>query len=196
MNLTKLFEAQRVLDERIEKEHPRKNGESRISLKVLALLVEIGETANFWRGFKFWSKNQNPVTTSISPIFGTNVDGSQHQSFREYNPLLEELVDCLHFILSIGNELNIQDRFSETVNFNIGARTKITHPVDNFKKVFRSAAALNSEFVDERYLKTIYMDLFSEFTTLVDSLGFTEEQLETAYYEKNKINHERQDGGY
>ena len=186
MNLTKLFEAQRVLDERIEQEHPVGINEDRVDKKILALQVELGECANEWRGFKFWSKDQTPRTQVPVTLWG--------EPYR--NPLLEELVDCLHFILSIGNELNIQDRFSETVNFNIGSRTKITRPVDNFKKVFRSAAELNSEFVDERYLKTIYMDLFSEFTTLADSLGFTEEEIETAYYEKNKINHERQDGGY
>lgn len=52
MNLQKLFDTQKVLRDRIGYE-----GEDRFEKLILALLVEIGECANEWRGFKFWSKN-------------------------------------------------------------------------------------------------------------------------------------------
>ncbi|MGG3951379.1 dUTP diphosphatase, partial [Geobacillus thermodenitrificans] len=48
MNLQKLFEMQRQLDEYIEREHPRQEGEDRLSKKILALMVELGELANEW----------------------------------------------------------------------------------------------------------------------------------------------------
>lgn len=60
MNLAKLFEMQRQLDEHIEKEHPRKPREDRLVKKILALQVELGELANCWRGFKYWSHDQEP----------------------------------------------------------------------------------------------------------------------------------------
>ncbi|MEK4091705.1 dUTP diphosphatase [Viridibacillus sp. FSL H8-0110] len=48
MNLTKLFEAQRELDLYIDQQHPVQPGEDRLSKKILALLVELGECANEW----------------------------------------------------------------------------------------------------------------------------------------------------
>lgn len=165
MNLTKLFEAQRVLDERIEKEHPRAKGENRLESKSLALLVELGEAANEYRGFKFWSNNQ---------------------SSRE--GLLGELVDCLHFMLSIGNEVNAQvSVVRETMKYS----QNFDKPTRGFNLTYFYAASF-AEFPR----KITYYDLWPNFITLVKALGFTTEQLETAYYEKNKINHERQDGGY
>jgi len=59
MNLTKLFEMQRVLDERIVKEKGLE-GKDLLPQKILALQVELGECANEWRGFKFWSNRQEP----------------------------------------------------------------------------------------------------------------------------------------
>ena len=50
--------------------------------------MEIGELANEWRGFKFWSKDQEP--RSKEPL---TARGKPY-----YNPLLEEYADVLHFI--------------------------------------------------------------------------------------------------
>ena len=63
MNITKLFEAQAELDAHITEQHPVKDGEDRLANKVLALQVELGELANEWRGFKFWSSNDKPRIT-------------------------------------------------------------------------------------------------------------------------------------
>ena len=41
-----------------------------------------------------------------------------------------------------------------------------------------------------------YQDVFECFASLGALLGFTDEQIEQAYYDKNKINHERQSDGY
>jgi dimeric dUTPase (all-alpha-NTP-PPase superfamily) len=38
--------------------------------------------------------------------------------------------------------------------------------------------------------------LFAAYLNLGEMLGFTEEQIEQAYFEKNKINHQRQEVGY
>src|SRR5699024_9118453 len=97
--------------------------------------------------------------------------------------MLEEYVDCLHFVLSIGNDLgvlaytkydyntgNIMDQFmdiSREIN-----RIYMTHKVDFWK---------------------LLADLF---LTLGDMLGFTPAQIINAYYDKNKVNHARQVQGY
>src|SRR5690625_2371786 len=59
MNLQKLFETQKKLDERIVKEKGLE-GKDLLDKKILALQVELGEIANEFRGFKFWSEDQEP----------------------------------------------------------------------------------------------------------------------------------------
>src|SRR5690625_4329698 len=133
MNLSKLFETQKELDERIVKEKGLE-GEDLLDKKILALQVELGELANEWRGFKFWSEDQVPRTEHIcelcdgaKEISATTDTGSVGETYEVYdtyevdvecplcegydndeNPLLEEYVDCLHFIISIGNDLEIE----------------------------------------------------------------------------------------
>lgn len=180
MNLTKLFKAQRVLDERIEQEHPVKPEEDRVAMKILALQVELGECANEWRGFKFWSNDQEPRTYTTRTVS----DGYRLKS-RPYNPLLEELVDVLHFILSLGNEVKYDGQFLPPyADF-------IPETTDAFTDVFYYTTKLRNNFVDD-----VFELLLESYFKLVYSLRFDWNQIETAYYEKNKINHERQDGGY
>src|SRR5690625_840666 len=121
MNLEKLFKIQAELDKRIVEKHGLQN-EDLLDKKILALQVELGELANEWRGFKFWSKDQEPKTTGM--CWNCVEEGEGYFSGREWtgikeeciecggtgidtneNPLLEEYVDCLHFILTIGLEL-------------------------------------------------------------------------------------------
>src|SRR5690625_2038703 len=139
MNLNKLFEAQRKLDERIVKEKGLEN-EDLLDKKILALLVELGELANKYRGFKFWSEDQEPNTKVYYgppelPDVGTYK-----------NPLLEEYVDCLHFILSIGNNLG----FSH--NMTIEKSLLKTHKdiLSQFKKLFYLAYSVGT-FKDSRH---------------------------------------------
>lgn len=215
MNLSKLFELQRQLDEHIEREHPPKDGENRLVKKILALQVELGELANEWRGFKYWSHDQEPRTwypnekdickyCEGEPIFIENgkivgqcekCDGC---GVHFHNPLLEEYVDCLHFILSVGLELKEIFGFEPIVNFkNLDHSNDITR---QFNEVFSSTSSLHMSLVDEFYdnedRQGIYEEMFEQFIHLGKTLGFTWEQIEESYFEKNRINHERQATGY
>lgn len=216
MNLSNLFETQRILDARIMEKHPELVGQKNLDWKVLALQVELGECANEYRGFKKWSNDQQPRIEEDVPCAlcdGTgdlnyewiqeDAEGTGNHEFIECidcdctgvigvkNPLLEEYVDCLHFIISIGLELNILDRYADEVNFNIGSRARRTFPTDEFRNTFRKVAVF-----DMHWNERDYMDVLSAFSTLGDSLGFTEEEIEDAYFKKNEINHERQEAGY
>lgn len=201
MNLINLFETQRILDERIMEKHPELVGQNNLDWKILALQVELGECANEWRGFKKWSNDQEPRTKLFTWIDGLGkcvestsdprmlIENGQFNAFRIKNPLLEEYVDCLHFILSIGLELEFTD-----LCINHSSVKRLPEQIDsmiNFSTVF--------SFVDQlRRTKSFhwYDSLFERFIILGFSLGFTWEQIEQAYYDKNAINHTRQDTGY
>jgi dimeric dUTPase (all-alpha-NTP-PPase superfamily) len=204
MNLSKLFQMQKVLDERIEKEHPRHEGEDRLAKKILALQVELGELANEARFFKFWSNNQKPRTLvySICPSCdgtgtpkgipwesGIDCDKCEGTGEIETNPLLEEYVDNLHFILSIGLDLEIPEIYGvEFENIYCGDEPDITN---QFLKV-KELALLSIPYTHAGE----WNELFIEFVCLGQMLGFTWKQIEEAYMEKNKKNHQRQDEGY
>lgn len=204
MNLSKLFEAQKKLDNRIVEEKGLQ-GEDLLDEKILALQVELGELANEWRGFKFWSEDQDSRTEAWrciacgyeedENIDCINIDLDNHyDSWNEMvNPLLEEYVDCLHFILSIGNDLNISiDCMSE-----YGDYTE-NETENTFNKLFYTVSELWTYiYSDKDYLEEHYKILFAMFVGLGElQLSFTWQQIEQAYYEKNKINHERQASGY
>lgn len=211
MNLIKLFEMQKVLDDRIIKEHGLE-GQDLLPKKILALQVELGECANEWRGFKMWSKDQEPRTKRehlCSICDGTGDENYQSNledrlegrdgypylkcedcngtgKLAESNPLLEEYVDCLHFILSIGlsdpllcvHDWNYTPRKDETV-------------IKQFNSTFFHLAIFS-----ESYASWDYEAVLTFILGLGEMLGFTWEQIETAYMDKNSVNHDRQTNGY
>lgn len=185
MNLTKLFDMQRTLDARIVEQHGLQ-GQDLLPQKILALQVELGECANEWRGFKFWSTDQDPREKEMSIIdLSKRFNTETGENIEWKNPLLEEYIDCLHFILSIGLDLDI-----DVYAFGIEAVTSDTI-IDSFKSVF-DAITLFSEDLEI----WDYEQLFDRFAGLGNMLGFTSEQIEEAYLNKNKVNHERQDTNY
>ncbi|NYV64630.1 dUTP diphosphatase [Bacillus sp. Gen3] len=189
MNLKPLFETQKVLRDRI-----RYNEPDRFRKLILALLVEIGECANEWRGFKFWSQNQLPNTYAQCEKCGglgwyyynppINEKTMCECFDNPKNPLLEEYVDGLHFVLELGIEINITpiacDLYYKAVSID-----------KQFIGLYKYVLNLLTEKTAERYI-----ELLMVYVGLGDLLGFTWEQIEQAYYNKNKINHERQENGY
>lgn len=74
MNLAKLFEMQRQLDDRIIKEKGL-SGQNLFPNTVLALQVELAEFANEGRWFKHWSNKQTPfVETEVCDYCGEDVE--------------------------------------------------------------------------------------------------------------------------
>ncbi|MFC4403713.1 dUTP diphosphatase [Gracilibacillus xinjiangensis] len=161
MNWQTLFHMQRDLDHYILQQHDLKNEEV-FEKKVLALLVEVGELANETRCFKYWS---------LKPASPKQV-------------IAEEYVDGIHFILSIGLVLGIED-YKENVP---EIKADIT---EMFLHIYEAITILKKERT-----KAAFNKLFYTYLQLGDNLGFTAEDIKTAYIEKNKINFERQDSGY
>jgi dimeric dUTPase (all-alpha-NTP-PPase superfamily) len=162
VNLTKLYIMQRELDAHIQDNH-QLHQVNLIEKKILALLVEIGELANETRCFKFWS---------LKP------PASQEK-------ILEEFVDGVHFILSLGiecefekNELAFENTSSESL-------------IEQFLTVY---AAVNEFRVYQTFGN--FKRLFSEYISLANLLGFNSFEIEQAYIQKNEVNYERQQNGY
>jgi len=139
-------------------------GQDLFTNKVEALLCEIQETANETRCFKHWS-NKGPDMANA----------------------LEETADSFHFVLSLGNDLDIDPE--EVANQKARAYEDLTSQFIALSYVATCMAMYNDK-------KRYYLEVVSHFKGLVGLLGFTEEQLEQAYYDKNKVNHERQASNY
>ncbi|MDQ0412949.1 dUTP diphosphatase [Mesobacillus stamsii] len=163
MNTNKLFQMQKALDSYIERHHQLENDDL-FDRKLLALLVEIGELANETRCFKFWS---------VKPAAETDV-------------ILEEFVDGVHFILSLGIECGFDDM--ESILPGTSTETEATRQLlaiyDSVQK-FRNSRSRNS-----------YLELFQGYIKLAQLLGLNDTQIEQAYIAKNEVNYQRQRSGY
>ena len=216
MNLNELFKLQAKLDEKIVKEKGLE-GQDLLNKKILALQVELGELAQNWRGFKYWSNDQKPRTTAKCEMcdglgndiyFTGSYDNGTLQECSEpceycdgtgnddsKNQLLEEYVDCLHFILSIGLELGMDEIAGELdlKKFDLSTSNTI---LSCFIGLSYDIADLYYQKENDDMASFLYEHILLEFAKLGKALGFTWQQVEQAYLEKNKINHERQEQGY
>jgi dimeric dUTPase (all-alpha-NTP-PPase superfamily) len=163
MEFEKLFKMQTALDRYIEENHQLQN-EDLFDRKILALLVEIGELANETRSFKFWS---------VKPS-------------SEKAVILEEFVDGIHFILSLGIEssfdkepVELEEKQSElTVN-------------DLFLEIYEAV----STFRKSRSLSH-YLTVLEYYLQLGAKLGISFQEIEKAYVQKNEVNYKRQQNRY
>jgi dimeric dUTPase (all-alpha-NTP-PPase superfamily) len=162
MNIDTMFELQKVLDTHIKEKHSLEK-ENLVDRKILALLVELGELANETRCFKFWSIKPPSASEKI----------------------LEEFVDGIHFILSIGIDLSYE------AGFELKIIEKEISQVDQFLAIYQCITEFRLG-----HTKETYEDLLSEYFSLGLLLGFSTEEIMFAYISKNEINHERQEQGY
>ncbi|WP_027416479.1 dUTP diphosphatase [Aneurinibacillus terranovensis] len=204
MNLSKLFEMQRELNAHIIKEKGLE-GQDLMPNTILALQAELGELANEWRGFKHWSNDREPRTFKRDSCPDCAKRGfSRYNPPKEENywcetcagylvidknPLLEEYVDCLHFILSIGLQVGVSTDIDVTP---CPPNKDIRSITIRFIKLMK-----NADSVIEHDNKELAWSIYAgSFIGLGAELGFTWEQIEQAYFEKNKVNHTRQESGY
>lgn len=182
-SLSELYEMQVELDLRII-EQKGLEGRNLLPNTVLALQVELGECANEWRGFKHWSKDQQPRTENI-------VHDGYGGIINYTNPLLEEYVDCLHFFLSLARQLEVDP----SMLFN----TDVRWDEEDISKIFTILINRVGKIgeASERETQASYLYIASmHFVYLGAQLGFTWEQITVAYVAKNQVNHNRQATGY
>lgn len=161
MDWKTLFSMQQDLDNYIAQNHDLK-GQDLFEERFLALLVELGELANETRCFKFWSTKDKSDTAII----------------------LEEYVDNIHFLLSIG--LHKGYEFSH-IDFSI----TYFNDTEQFNHVFEKCMHFYKDQTEENY-----QSMFKEYLRLAKLLGFSEKDIQEAYHKKNEVNYERQEKGY
>ncbi|ANU23654.1 dUTP diphosphatase [Planococcus donghaensis] len=161
MKLQKLFNMQEELDRFIQSN--QNINEDVFRKKGLALLVELAELANETRCFKFWSTK-----------------GASERSV-----ILEEYVDSIHFLLSLGIEknLNTLESWPDPI-----AEKELT-------ELFLRTQQAIQKFL-ENYSMSNYMEVWSCYGGLARALEFNYEDVLEAYIQKNKTNYDRQHDGY
>lgn len=168
INLQELSKVQKVLRDRIEYK-----GKDRFDKLALAFIVELGELANEVRFFKFWSNDQ--------------------EMRRE--KALGEYVDNIHFLLDMGLALGYGEGGKYTYDsLGIGHNLK-SHKYDDLTYQFLWISNTASNVWNHAHEDHFEL-LVLEYLALGEMLGFTGEEVEKAYMEKNKINHQRQESGY
>lgn len=130
--------------------------------RITALQVEFNELLNELPFiFKYWSSKY------------TDKDAIN------WDKVLEEYVDGLHFIISIANDLEI-----ETFEYQAPV-------VYDMRKLARGINNMIS-----RLNKRSFAEMFNHFILFGEKLGFTKEQVEKAYMKKYEKNFARQEQGY
>lgn len=202
MNLEKLLEMQRVLDEQIiNGKEIKLSAEELFFNTVVALDVELSEFANEGRWFKVWSDDQKPRNKVFKPY----INPMRGEGGEYTNPLLEEFVDGVHFFLSIANqkgwqesmylyEESVEERRVEGLDGGLnGAFLEM-----KFWLMKMSFEKSKNEFIlgrptNEWYFRTAW---FIYICIGLVGFDFTPEQIEQAYIAKNEVNHKRQESGY
>lgn len=182
MDLVKIFAMQKELDNHILKEQGLTK--TPFNDRVLAFIVELGECANEWKGFKFWKVPHKRKPNTWAQRGAAMMPEDQEW----YNPLLEEFVDKVHFIASLGISMNVNPEKVVVKNLDVWKADSITE-----QYILMAGKAY------ELYLYHNRMDwntLLRMLLALGEMLGFSKEQIEDAYIKKNTLNHERQVNGY
>ena len=161
MNLQKLFEMQKELDAFIEK--TQKIERDVFKEKGLALMVELAELANETRCFKFWS-TKGPSERDI---------------------ILEEYVDSIHFILSLG----LLKGFTSIEEWPVVEEKR------DLTEIFLMTQNAILKFINNP-TKEGYLAIWQYYGVIAYNLGFSFNDVVHAYLEKNEENYKRQRSGY
>ncbi|MGL4647559.1 MAG: dUTP diphosphatase [Mycoplasmoidaceae bacterium] len=162
INLNEILKIQDQLDNYIESNH-QLNKADLLSRKKLALIVELAELCNEVRSFKFWSLKASSPKKII----------------------LDEFVDCLHFILSIG-------LFYQLESFDYEIKIKAQKDKLALSNFFMDLISEVKDLDSQKKVISFMLQLFE----LAYDLGLTFDEIVNAYLEKNKVNYQRQIENY
>lgn len=162
IDVSQLYKLQAALDQDIAKRH-NITYPSTFSSRLLALIVELGEFANETRCFKYWSL-KGPSAKEV---------------------ILEEYVDGLHFILSLGIYLKPRKMIYDI------HQEKAYNLVNAILSAYEEALKLRHD-----YSLAQYETAFNTYLNLISYLNFTPDEVKDAYLSKLKVNYERQNNKY
>lgn len=184
INIQDLRTKQRALDDMVIEQHGIVwTREQRLVNTVTALVVELAEMANDARWFKVWSLNQEPKET-----------------------LVEEYVDCIHFYLSIFNQLEDGSPTYKITN-RIAELVEVRRPLDQY--TLRDSSAKNALFISMVNRLTSFITTaglmadmkclalsWVSFMQLGEMMNLSADEITKAYHKKWQENIDRQKNGY
>lgn len=104
----------------------------------------------------------------------------------EKTVILDEFADGMHFILSLGILLKAENQIDLS-----SEKFLDNEPTEQFLKVYQLISELNVNRSIEKL-----NEVFVAYLDLGKLLGFSDKDVEKAYFAKNEVNHKRQDSGY
>lgn len=161
MELATLFTMQRQLDAYIQKN--QFVTEDVFKEKGLALLVELAELANETRCFKFWSR-KGPSEREV---------------------ILEEYVDSIHFLLSLGIVKGLD-------SLEVWPEGEVE---GDLTELFLQTVNAIQEFLVTTDMES-YKSIWNHYGAIAKRLEISYNQIMKAYVDKNEENYKRQQTGY
>lgn len=215
LNLVSIFQKQAELNQKTAAKHEEYQKRTRDELTrnyVFATLVELGEMANEWGHFKIWKSTRKENREALCPkCHGRgefNGDACPYCEGGMVNPLREEYIDVVHFTISIalGFDLDPQQYIQHATLRKVSAQDSYKLYLELYKNLVY-ANVLIDELENfpptEKLLKNNQLERKKVAVCLVNtlwelgySLGFTDEEIEYAYFAKHKINQVRQENNY
>lgn len=169
MNIQRYYELQENLD--IEVMKKAGNVQNLVHKKIVALNVEIAEFAQeLGYVWKYWKVSN--VTMDIK--------------------ILEEGIDVLHFVLSLGNLLNCR------LNYQDDSYKYYHDKLENINTLFHLTSEVRKSYVykKDNNLRSHMQELINAIFGTLLNLGYSFSEIENAYLKKNMINHQRATSSY
>lgn len=161
VDLTEFYILQENLDKEIALKHNISYASTRCE-RTLALFVEISEFANASRCFKYWSNKPS----------------------ESKERLLDEFADGLHFILSLGVDINIKNKIFRLLDLKLNCS-------ETFLKLYQDISKFSLTYLEEDYI-----NMMETFLSLIFAFNFEMLDLSKAYLKKLNINYKRQENNY
>ena len=218
LNLTTIFQEQDRLNKETaakHEEYSRLTKDGLTQLYVFAALCELGEMSNEWGDFKIWKTNRKQHRVDTCPLCkGEGIKEGEKCSrcggVRVY-PLLEEYIDVVHFCVSVAIGFNLDPliyKSSRTGRKFLNPLPKSTYHL--ILKLYQNLVYANvlieeSEKIpptqksiknNQNERQKVAVDLLDTLWQLGYSLGFSDSDIEKAYFSKNQINQIRQEENY
>lgn len=217
MDLARIFNEQDRLNKETAEKHMEYSLLSRDELTrnyVFAALTELGEMSNNWSHHKIWKSTRKE--NRDAPCKKCHGTGELNEVICVYcengrvNPLREEYIDVVHFTISvaIGFDLKPEEFIDKRKQNEVEVSPEVAY--DLYLELYKNLVYANiliEELIkypnteklltnNKRERKTVAVDLLDTLFNLGYSLGFTDQDIEHAYFMKHKINQIRQATNY
>lgn len=201
MNYQKLLEMQEQLDNHIMTKQKMKF--IKLSSIALALSTEISEVANAYQKWKYWKVNNEPRYKRTCHAcrgkgeFTTDIWNGKKEPCGycdgtgiEAEPLIEEVADVLHFLLSVTYRFQLKEESIK--NMEAVKYPSIEEQFLHMQYTTCMIGTYGKAHDKQGYIKI----LWSLFKGMLEHLEFTEVDVYQAYLKKNEVNYQRQKENY